>query len=128
MEIRSHDILLVGGGGAGLRAAIAAAEVGPSFQSPSFSKASLAASAAFTAASLRFVSSMVRPGATDAVAVNYGAHKNTPLFPRIDLPDLREPGGNPNLKAIVCFSYERGQLLIAPAREVVDHPPPAAYR
>ncbi|MGA8538169.1 MAG: fumarate reductase (quinol) flavoprotein subunit [Terriglobales bacterium] len=29
MEIRSHDILLVGGGGAGLRAAIAAAEVNP---------------------------------------------------------------------------------------------------
>ena len=29
MEIRSHDILLVGGGGAGLRAAIAAAEVDP---------------------------------------------------------------------------------------------------
>ena len=29
MDIRSHDILLVGGGGAGLRAAIAAAEVNP---------------------------------------------------------------------------------------------------
>ena len=29
MEIRSHDLLLVGGGGAGLRAAIAAAEVNP---------------------------------------------------------------------------------------------------
>src|SRR5450755_4016562 len=29
MEIRSHDILLVGGGGAGLRAAIAAADVNP---------------------------------------------------------------------------------------------------
>src|SRR5712672_491220 len=29
MEIRSHDILLVGGGGAGLRAAIAAAEINP---------------------------------------------------------------------------------------------------
>jgi fumarate reductase flavoprotein subunit len=29
MEIRSHDILLVGGGGAGLRAAIAAAELNP---------------------------------------------------------------------------------------------------
>ena len=29
MEIRSHDVLLVGGGGAGLRAAIAAAEVNP---------------------------------------------------------------------------------------------------
>jgi fumarate reductase flavoprotein subunit len=29
MEVRSHDILLVGGGGAGLRAAIAAAEVNP---------------------------------------------------------------------------------------------------
>ena len=29
MEFRSHDILLVGGGGAGLRAAIAAAEVNP---------------------------------------------------------------------------------------------------
>jgi fumarate reductase flavoprotein subunit len=29
MDVRSHDILLVGGGGAGLRAAIAAAEVNP---------------------------------------------------------------------------------------------------
>ena len=29
MEASSHDILLVGGGGAGLRAAIAAAEVNP---------------------------------------------------------------------------------------------------
>src|SRR5499427_2788459 len=29
MEIRSHDLLLVGGGGAGLRAAIAAAEINP---------------------------------------------------------------------------------------------------
>ena len=29
MEISSHDVLLVGGGGAGLRAAIAVAEVNP---------------------------------------------------------------------------------------------------
>ena len=29
METSSHDVLLVGGGGAGLRAAIAAAEVNP---------------------------------------------------------------------------------------------------
>ncbi len=29
MDVSSHDVLLVGGGGAGLRAAIAAAEVNP---------------------------------------------------------------------------------------------------
>src|SRR5712672_4794275 len=38
MEIRSHDILLVGGGGAGLRAAIAAAEINPKLSIADVSK------------------------------------------------------------------------------------------
>jgi len=38
VDVYSHDILLVGGGGAGLRAAIAAAEVNPAFKIAVISK------------------------------------------------------------------------------------------